>query len=730
MIFLQNRLVAFLSLAAVALGTAASELGAGERDPDSSHERMIRELNRVARESSRDNPFLGVGPLLRARETVEQLPAGTDPLKRAHFIGVLGWEYLRYGDVEKAIETLETATSILDESGFTGVTEVHRSLILAHFRMAETENCCARNTPESCIFPLEGQGIHRQRKGGERTLELIREVLPRIQPDTWFDLELRWLANLAQMTLGHPLGELPKDWSLPEESILPDNSAPFPRFRNVSATSGVNTYGLAGGAVAEDFDNDGDFDLVVSEWDPEKGMRYFENRGDLGFEDRTAGSELDRLLGGLNIKQADYDNDGDLDLFVFRGGWMRRFGRHPNSLLRNDGPIGGGGVRFTDVTFEVGLGQVHYPTQTGDWADFDLDGDLDLFVGNESGPGFEFPCQLFRNDGVGTERYFVDVARGAGVETFRYVKGVSWGDYDGDRFPDLYVSCLGNPNALYRNLGDGRFEDVTESTGTAEPVRSFPTWFWDFDNDGKLDLFVSDYRGTADQVFRHARGMPRKSPSLSRLYRNIGGGQFHRAEKETGLDMPMLPMGSNFGDLTNDGFPDLYLGTGDPDFSTIVPNLLISNENGRFHDRTVASRLGHLQKGHAVSFADFDRDGDLDIFEQMGGAYRVDPFYDALFENPGTNAPWISIALRGKTSNRFGVGCRVRVVGTAPDGKQLSFYQWMNSGGSFGANPLELHFGLGGAIGVEQIEVFWPATNRVQVVDQVEMNRRIVIEEE
>lgn len=715
---------------ALPLCIASPEITAGDRDPDSSHERMIRELNRVARESSRNNPFLGIGPLLEARKTVEQLPANTDPLRRAHFLSVLGWEYLRHGDVDRAIETLERAISIVEETGFTGVTEAHRSLILAYFRLAENENCCARNTPESCIFPLEGRGVHQQRRGGERTLELIREVAPQLPPDTWLALELRWLANLAQMTLGQPLGELPEEWSLPEEAILPDDSNPFPRFRNVSAASGVNTYGLAGGAVTDDFDNDGDFDLVVSEWDPEKGMRYFENRGNMTFENRTAGSDLGRLLGGLNIKQADFDNDGDLDLFVFRGGWMRQYGRHPNSLLRNDGRIDGGGVRFTDVTFDVGLAQVHYPTQTGDWADFDLDGDLDLFIGNESGPGFEFPSQLFRNDGVGTERYFVDVSREAGVETFRYVKGVTWGDYDGDRYPDLYLSCLGNPNVLYRNLGDGRFADVTESTGTAEPVRSFPTWFWDFDNDGNLDLFVSDYRGTADQVFRHARGMTRENPSLSRLYRNIGGGKFSRVEKETGLDMPMLPMGSNFGDLTNDGFPDLYLGTGDPDFSTIVPNLLISNENGTFHDRTVASRLGHLQKGHAVSFADFDRDGDLDIFEQMGGAYRVDPFYDALFENPGTKAPWISIALRGKSSNRFGVGCRVRVIATTPDGEKRSTYQWMNSGGSFGANPLELHFGLGDATGVESVEVYWPMTNRVQVIEPVAMNQRMVIVEE
>ena len=147
---------------------------------------------------------------------------------------------------------------------------------------------------------------------------------------------------------------------------------------------------------------------------------------------------------GLNLLQADYDNDGDLDIYVLRGAWLGQAGRHPDSLLRNDGK-----ARFRDATFDAGLGEAHYPTQTAAWADYDNDGDLDLYVGNEV-----FPCRLFRNNGDGS---FTDVAEFAGVTNDDVAKAVVWGDYDGDRYPDLYVSNFGGPNRLYHNNGDGTF---------------------------------------------------------------------------------------------------------------------------------------------------------------------------------------------------------------------------------------------------------------------------------
>src|SRR5262249_3659344 len=136
-----------------------------------------------------------------------------------------------------------------------------------------------------------------------------------------------------------------------------------------------------------------------------------------------------------------------------------------------------------------------YPTQTAAWGDYDNDGDLDLFVGNEESAytkdGTPYPCQLFRNNGDGT---FTDVAPAAGVVNMRPAKGAAWGDYYNDGLLDLYVSNIG-PNRLYHNKGDGTFEDVAAALGVTEPSdRSFACWFWDYDNDGWLDLWVGGYR--------------------------------------------------------------------------------------------------------------------------------------------------------------------------------------------------------------------------------------------
>ena len=228
-------------------------------------------------------------------------------------------------------------------------------------------------------------------------------------------------------TLGtYPEG-VPKAHLIPQHALESDE--PFPRFVNIARRLGVDTFSNAGGAIADDFDNDGYLDLMISTWDPTRPIRFFRNNQDGIFSERTREANLDGILGGLNLVQADYNNDGNVDVLVLRGGWWGKAGQHPKSLLRNNGD-----GTFTDVTFEAGLGEVNYPTQTANWADYDNDGDLDLFVGNESWEGLAAPCQLFRNNGDGT---FKDVAAQAGVTNDAFAKGVAWGDYNGDRLPDL-----------------------------------------------------------------------------------------------------------------------------------------------------------------------------------------------------------------------------------------------------------------------------------------------------
>src|SRR5262249_32351413 len=156
----------------------------------------------------------------------------------------------------------------------------------------------------------------------------------------------------------------------------------------------------------------------------------------------------------------------------------------------------------------------------------------------------------------------------------------------------------------------------------------------------------------------------------------------------SGLDDVTVTMGSNFGDLDNDGFLDMYLGTGFPEYEGLVPNKLYWNRGGkRFADVTTDAGMGHLQKGHAVAFADLDGDGDQDVFAKMGGAFKGDPFGAALFQNPGFGNHWIGLELVGTRSNRAAIGARIRCE-IHEQGATRSVYKHVNCGGSFGANPL------------------------------------------
>jgi hypothetical protein len=426
------------------------------------------------------------------------------------------------------------------------------------------------------------------------------------------------------------------------------------------------------------------------------------------------------MRGGLNAVHADDDNDGDLDILVLRGAWQRAHGRHPRSLLRNNGDR-----TFTDVTFDVGLGDVHYPTQTAAWDDYDLDGDLDVYVGNERDANVDAPGQLFRNDG-GT---YVDVAGPAGVTNGGFAKGVAWGDHDGDRYPDLYVSNLGGRNRLYRNHGDGTFTDVARDAGVERPISSFATWFWDYDNDGRLDLYVGAYGGTnvppdVADVAASYLGLPTRA-ERGIVYRGLAGGRFEAHE----LSRVTLPMGANFGDLDNDGWLDLYLGTGYPYYEGLVPNVMLRNRAGQgFADVTTAGGFGHLQKGHGIAFADLDHDGDQDVYASMGGNYPGDGFANALWENPGGGGHWLEVRLVGTRSNRFGVGARIRIV-IHEDGVAREIHRVVSTGGSFGGNPLRQAIGLGRAERIDRLEVYWPASDTRQTFGDLPVDRSIEVTE-
>ena len=683
---------------------------------------MLRLLETIKSTAPNDNPFLGDSIARSLRDRLTKITESTAKTNQAVLHGYLGEAEIRLGNEAKAISHYQRAIDLLaNKNGgpHPKETQAHHRLGIAYLRLAETKNCCLRNTAESCILPIRDGGIHQNQEASKAAIVHFIQVLEHTREVSPVYMEALWLLNLAHMTLGtHPEG-VPAPYLIPTAAF--ESEEAFPRFVNVAPQLKLNTFSLSGGAIADDFDNDLYLDLVVSSFDMSEQIRYFRNNQDGTFSDRTREAGLEGLYGGLNILQADYNNDGNLDILVLRGAWFADKGRHPNSLLRNNGD-----GTFRDVTFEAGLGERHFPTQTASWADYDNDGDLDLYIGNESNVGMRFPCQLFRNNGDET---FTDVARQAGVVNERFSKAVLWGDYDGDAWPDLYVSNYMGPNRLYRNQGNSTFIDVAPELGMVGPRESFPIWFWDYNNDGHLDLYVAAYRARGPEVAASYLNREVDDEVLARLYRGNGKGGFDSVGKEANLVHPTAPMGSNFGDLDNDGYLDFYVGTGWPNYETLMPNLLYRNLRGeRFADVTMSSGLGHLQKGHSVAFADLDNDGDQDIFEQMGGAYPGDKYFDVLYENPGFGNHWIAIQLTGVTSNRSAIGARIR-VDMVEDSKPRTIYKYVNSGGTFGANPLRQSIGLGKAEKIQQLEVFWPTTGKTQSLKEVPMDSFIRIVE-
>jgi hypothetical protein len=260
-------------------------------------------------------------------------------------------------------------------------------------------------------------------------------------------------------------------------------------------------------------------------------------------------------------------------------------------------------------------------------------------------------------------------------------------------------------------------------------MQSFPVWFWDFDNDGHLDLYVPSYWWKSiSYVAAGYLGLPSEA-ERDRLYRGDGRGGFEEVAASRNLTRIAQPMGANFGDIDNDGYPDFYLGTGYPGYEGLSPNVLYRNQRGTgFADVTTAAGLGHLQKGHGVTFADLDHDGDQDIYMCVGGAFAGDGFWNALFENPGFGNHWLVVKLVGTRTNRCAIGARIR-VDLSEDGTRRSVFTHVNSGGSFGASPLRQHIGLSKADRIERLEIHWPTSDTTQVFRDLPVDQFIEITE-
>ena len=676
---------------------------------------MVERLEGIARDSARGNRFES-SARLQALLGMTPGPELTDQLRHG---AQLANELLNAGRSRDAAAVSEGV--LRDARAYPGAASaaftsgIRELLAIAYLRVATQENCVLDQASQRCSLPIVSDAVHPDPRSARLAIEHYTEILEN-PPDDLAAGTARWLLNIAYMTVGeHPNG-VPEAWRIPADAFRSEyDITPFPE---IAPRLGLDVTGRAGGTVMDDFDRDGDLDIMASSRGLRDQLRYFRNNGDGTFTDVTVEARLDGIVGGLNLVHADYDNDGWLDVLVLRGAWLDE--GHPNSLLRNNGD-----GTFADVTEDAGL-LAPSPTQTAAWGDFDNDGWVDLFVGNETVQGATYPCQLFHNNGDGT---FTDIATDAGVAVVGFVKGVVWGDYDNDGRLDLYLSHLlaEQPNRLFHNEGPDpggawSFRDVAADAGVEGPPVSFPTWFFDYDNDGWLDLFVAGFRGTLGDVAAEYLGRSH-SGQLPRLYRNSGDGTFEDVTRAARLDKIMWAMGSNFGDLDNDGFLDFYIGTGDPDYRALVPNRMFRNANGTFfQDVTTSGRFGQLQKGHGVAFGDIDGDGDQDIYQVVGGAYEGDTFQNALFLNPGHGNSWVTLRVQGETSNRAAIGARIKLTVATPTGHR-EIHATVGSGGSFGGSSLQQELGLGRATTIQTLAITWPVTGKTDVYTDVPVNR-------
>ena len=684
-------------------------------------ERVLRELHERAQTDP--SVYLSDHYKLKFGERVERFAGAGN--KKAEFPNRLAYGDLlmSVGDIDESITQIERAVELARAGHGYNDQSLPNALFLlgvAHFRLAERRNCIAHHNQESCIYPLEGAAVHVEPAPARGALGKFEEVLA-IAPEY---TEAEWMLNIAHMALGTWPEGVPEKHRLGHDHFA--SEVDIGRFVDVGSSLGLNRYTRGGSVVLEDFDNDGRLDVMTSTMDTGMSVRLYRNLGDGDFDDVSESAGLEGQLGGMNLVPGDYDGDGLIDVLVLRGGELVMSGRMPCSLLRQKEP----GV-FEDVTDAAGLAY-EAPTQTAAFADIDNDGDLDLFVGYETQKEPRtretiFRSRLYRNRGDGT---FENVVGAGGIERTDRCGAVCFGDIDGDGFADLYVSNRLVENALYRNRGDGTFEDVTDRAGVAEPIGSRAAFFFDFDNDGDLDLFCSSSSITGIPIRQLADYYRSKSVAapLGRLYENDGTGTFADVTQTHGLHRTAFCLGATSGDVDNDGFADLYFGTGIADMAALWPNLMLKNDGGRrFQDATRAAGLGHLQKCQSMAFGDLDNDGDQDLFLQVGGWHLDDAFGDVLFRNPGHDRHWLSVELTGTTSNRFGVGARLRATvrdaeGVAP----RDVYAWVGIGTSSGHGSLRTHLGLGAATVVEELEVVWPGAGR-QVLRGVSADRRIRI---
>jgi enediyne biosynthesis protein E4 len=501
------------------------------------------------------------------------------------------------------------------------------------------------------------------------------------------------------------------------------------------------------GVALADFDNDGWLDILVlsgtlleAEAGNEPMTRLYLNQRDGTFQDATSEAGLEAIGWASAVTVGDYDNDGWEDIFITY--WGR------NRLFRNEGD-----AKFRDVTEEAGLGRPETRWGSGCvFIDYDRDGHLDLFIANYlvfdldsaqepgKGPnclwkGIAVNCGpkglptdtnlLYRNRGDGT---FEDVSESSGVSlvTGRYPMTAVVTDYNQDGWPDIYVACDSTASILYQNNGDGTFTDVALEAAVAynedgQAQAGMGVAIGDYDGDGLLDIFKTHF-----------------ADDLPVLYRNMGDGYFEDVSRAAGFDHTRyVQWGTGLVDLDNDGRPDIVTVSGNvypeveehfPEYPHRNPRLVYRNlGNGRFQDvsRQVGEAARQAFSSRGAAFGDIDNDGDIDVvimnMNDRPQILRNDHIHHE-GERRGNN--WLKLKLVGTTSNRSAIGARVVVTA----GETTMVQEISSQSSYYSHNDPRLHFGLGPLTHADRVEIRWPSGGQ-QTLSRVPGNQILVVVE-